>query len=78
MQTQTKTASSTGLNIAPDKCTSITSGINQEASEYDYASLLGGAYIALEPAGDNIFLFGDNASLTGDYVYPPGDRYIGV
>ena len=43
LQSHTKTASPPGLNITPDKYTSITSILNQEADEDDYASLLGGA-----------------------------------
>ena len=44
--------------------------------EYEDASLLCRASLALEPTGDDISLLGDEASLTGGGVYPPGDESL--
>ena len=77
-QARTKTMSPQGLNIAPANHTSITSGLTQEAAEYDDASLLGGESLALDPEGERISLLGDDASLTGEDVYPPGDESLRV
>ena len=64
LKVQTNIEYPQGLNIAPAKDPSIGSGINQEAAEDYDASLLGGGSLALDPAGDNISILGDESSLT--------------
>ena len=76
LQAQTNTAPPSGFNIAPDKYSSITSGLTQEAAEDYDDSLLGGASFALDPEGDYISLLGDYASLICGDVYPPKDEYL--
>ena len=66
------------INIVPAKDPFIPLGITQEADEDEYASLLDKAYLALDPAGDNISILGDDASLTGSNVYQTGDDYLGA
>ena len=78
LQEHTKTDYPLDLNISPAKDSSITSGINQEAAEYDDASLFGVSYLALDLEGYDISFLGDNASLTGEYIYPPGDDSLRV
>ena len=63
-----------GLNIAPVEYPSIKSGLNQETSEDNDDSLLGGASLALDPAGDDISFLGDGASLSGGDLYLPWDK----
>ena len=64
LQAWTMTESPPGINIAPAEYPSIASGLNQEAAEDYDASLLGGGSLALDPAGDNISILGDESSLT--------------
>ena len=72
LQSRTSKAPPPGLNILPAKDPSITSGLTQEDSEYDYASLPVGSSLALDPVEEDISLLCDEASLTGGDVYPPG------
>ena len=72
-QAQENVASPPGLNTVPSKDTSITSGITREATKDDDDSLLCGAPLALDQAGDNISLLGDDTSIKGGNVYPTGD-----
>ena len=67
-----------GLNIALDEYPYIKSGLNQESTENEYASLLGGSSLALEPPGYDISLLSDEASMTGDDVYPPEVDSLGA
>ena len=76
-QAQTNTAPPPGFNIAPSEDPYITSVLTQKDSEDEDDSLLGGSYLALDKAGDNISLLGYKASLTGGDVNPPGDVYLG-
>ena len=71
LQSLTKTAPTTGFNIAPSEDPPIKSGLTQEAVEDEDISLLGRASLALYSAGDDISLLGDNNSLIGNGVYPP-------
>ena len=64
------------LNISPEKDPSITSGLTHEAAEDEDASLLGGTSLALDPAGENISLLSEEASLTGGDVYTHGDASL--
>ena len=64
------------LNISPEKDPSITSGLTHEAAEDEDTSLLGGTSLALDPAGDNISLLSEEASLTGGDVYTHGDESL--
>ena len=68
--------STPGINIAPEKDPSITSGLTHDASEDDYYSLLGGASLAIDPAVDIRSLLGDNAYLKGEDVYPPDNESL--
>ena len=54
IQASTNTAPPPGFNIGTAEDPSITSGRTLEAAKYEDASLLGGAYLALDPAGDDI------------------------
>ena len=65
-----------GFNISPAKYPSITSGLTKEYAEDEYDSLLGRSSLAIDPAGYDISHLGDEASLTGGDVYPPGDGYL--
>ena len=65
-----------GIYIAPYDDTSIASGLILDADADDDASLLGGAYLVLDPAGYNVSLLGDYFSLTGGYVYPLGGESL--
>ena len=78
LQAQKNTEYPTGFNTTADEDPSITSGLTQEAAEEDDASLLGGASLYIDRTGDDISLLSDDASLTGGYIYPPGDEYLGV
>ena len=78
LQTQTNTASPPGINIAPSEYPSITSRLTHESSEDDGSPLLGGASLYLDPAGDDISILDDNASLPGGGVYPSGYDSLGV
>ena len=69
LQARTKTSSPPGLNIAPAKDHYIKSGLTKEASEDEYFSLLGRAYLDIELAGYNISLLGNEATLTSGDVY---------
>ena len=77
LQARKNTAPPPGLNIAPYKDPSITSGLTQEADEDEDASLIGRSYLVLDPAGGDISLLGEEASLAGGNVYPPRDDSIG-
>ena len=72
LQAQAKTASPLGLNIAPTRDPSINLGLTCDAADDDVVSLLGGAYLALDPEGDDKYLLGDNTSIEGGNVYPIG------
>ena len=61
LKSQTKIEPPPGFNISRSKYPSITSVITQEAAEYGDDSLLGGASLALDLAGDDISLFSDEA-----------------
>ena len=76
LQTWKKTVPPPGFNIALDRDPSITSGCTQEVAEYEDASILGRASLALEPTGDNISLLGNDASIIGGDLYPPGDTSL--
>ena len=65
-----------GFNKAPDKDPYITLGFTQEASEDEYASLLGRPYLYLHPEGGDISLLSEEESLTGGDLYPPGDASL--
>ena len=77
LQTRTKAAPPPGFNISPDEDPYITSGLTQEYVEDEDISILGGALLALDPAGDNISLLGDKTSLIGNYAYSPSDASLG-
>ena len=77
-QAWVKTVSPPDFNIETAKDLSITSGLTCDASGDDYASLLGGSFLALEPVGENISLLGDNHFLSGGNIYPTGDEYFGA
>ena len=76
LQAQTNTASPPGINISPSKDPSITPGLTQEAAEDEDDSLIVRVYLALNPSRDNISLLGDEAYLTSEDVYPPGDESL--
>ena len=78
LKIQKNTAPPPGFNIAPSKYSSITSGLTQEADEYEYVSLLGVSSLALDLAGDNISLLINYYSLISGNVYPPGDASLRV
>ena len=76
IQARSNTAPLSGFNIALAKDNSITSVRTQEAAEDGDASLLGGASLSLDPAGDDISLLGDKANLTGGDIYPLRDASV--
>ena len=77
-QAQAKTASPPGINIVLDKDPSITSGLTHDAADDGDSSLLGGASLDLDLAGDGISLLSDDAYLTIGNIYPPGDEFLGA
>ena len=54
LQARTNKVPPPGFNIEPAKDPSMKSGLTQESSEDEDASLLGGASLALDPSGDDI------------------------
>ena len=70
------TLSPTGFNISPSKDPLITSGLTQEDVDDEYISILRRVSLALDPAGDDISLLGNYASLMGNAVYPPDDASL--
>ena len=76
LQSHTKTTSPPGHNIAQSKDPSITSGLTQEAAEDEDISILGRASLALDPERVNIPFLGYEDSLTGVYLYSPGDESL--
>ena len=76
LKSRTNTASSPGVDIAPSEDPSFTLGLTQYAAEYEDASLLGGASLALIPAVYNTSILSEDASLTGGDVYPPGGKSL--
>ena len=56
LQARKNTSSPPGFNIAPAEDPTITSGLTQGAPEDEDDSLMGGAYLTLDPEGDDISL----------------------
>ena len=76
LQARSKTASLPGLNISPSEDPSFTSGLTCDTDEDDDSALLCGAYLDLEPEGDDISLLGYDESLTGVDIYPHGHESL--
>ena len=76
MQAWAKISSPSDINISPTNNPLVTLGLTCDNDDDDRVSLFGRAYLDREPAGDDVYILGNNLSLTGGDVYPLGGESL--